>query len=490
VVGDLIVLNGDLELIPGGRVTGSATVIGGAVLGSPEAIAGTVTEYDQAVRVVERDGRLVLSEPRLSRRPLEVGRAYLTIRAGTNYNRVEGLPVLFGPVFESGDPNSLKVEALATWRTASGLTIDSDRLGYQLLVEQRFGQDRQLSLGGTLRSSVVPITEQGLADLESSLATFLLHKDYRDYYESSGWSAFATASPTSLPLTFRVEYRDDDHRFAPVQSPWTLQHNDEPWRPQPLVAEGDLRTLLGEVVFDARNDERDPTDGWLLRARAIRGLSGALSLPAHEEAGGGAPTWRVPKQAVSPALTTGLLDLRRYARLGPDSDLSLRILLAGSLDGDPLPPQFQQALGGEGTLPGYGLFSQDCGARTRTFALARAEDGAEGERVFDSYGCDRTALLQLEYRGRLGFDVNFGPDEDEDQWEDWEWYPTMDLSPSWAFFLDVGRGWALGHPEPEGDWVSDVGLGFFLGDLGLYLAMPLNGEQRDMNFFVRLQRRF
>jgi hypothetical protein len=357
-------------------------------------------------------------------------------------------------------------------------------------VEQRFGSERRFAIGGRIHSSFVPISDLGLEDLESSLATFLLHKDYRDYYESDGWSVFATAAPTSAPLTLRLSYRDEDHRFAPVQSPWTLQRNDQPWRPQPLVAEGDLRMLEGEVVFDARNDESDPSDGWLLRARAVRGLDGALAIPEHLEVATD-PVTAVPRRPFPTDFTSGLVDLRRYARLGPDSDLGLRIMLAGSVDGDPLPPQFQQALGGEGSLPGYGLFTQDCHARSRLYSVRRGEeDRALDESVFGSYGCDRAALVQFEFRRRLGFGVDFGPDDDEEDWEDWEWYPTMDLSPSWAFFFDVGRGWSRSAPELDTSGVSDVGLGFFLGDLRLYFAKPLRGEQRDLNFFVRLHRRF
>ena len=250
--------------------------------------------------------------------------------------------------------------------------------------------------------------------------------------------------------------------------------------------------LGGELVFDRRNDARDPTDGWVLTARALRGLGGSIAISEHETeeptSSPGGPTLEVvPKRRLPTSFTTGLLDLRRYTRLGPDSELGLRFLWAGSLDGNPLPPQFQQALGGEGSLPGYGLLSQDCGARSRLYSRVRGEgDDVTSEPVFAQYGCDRAAILQLEYRGRLGFDVNFEPDEDEE----WEWYPAVDLSPSWAFFFDVGKGWSRSDPLLDTAWISDVGIGFFLGNLGLYGAVPLRGENRGVNFFVRLNRRF
>jgi len=445
--------------------------------------------------VVEREGRLTISRRRRPRQLEGLGRSTFTIRAGTNYNRVEGLPVMFGPIFETRDPNSLKIEALGIWRTESGLTLDDENLGYQLTVEQRFGSDRAFSVGGTVHSAFEPIADWGLTDLESSLATFFLHKDYRDYHERSGWSTFATASLPETPLAFRAEFRNERHRFAPVGSPWTLRRNDDPWRPQPLVAQGDLHSVVGEITWDDRNDPREPTDGWWVRATAIKGVGGDLVIPTHETADPFPAQESIEERIVPTDFAAGLLDLRRYARLGPDSDLGLRLFLSGSLDGEPLPPQFQQALGGEGSLPGYALFSLDCGARSRLFNIELGEgEAVRDERVYGYYGCDGAALVQLEYRGNLTFDLSFGPDdeevEEEDEWDDWAWYPSIDLSPSWAAFFDIGKGWSRSDDTLDTDWVADVGLGFFLGDLGLYVALPLHGEEKDLNFFVRLHRRF
>jgi hypothetical protein len=487
--GDLLVLNGNVELSPGGRILGDLTVIGGRVLGPTDgAIAGELAVFPRVVRVVERDGLVALSARQLRdyARQEGMGRAFVTFRAGTNYNRVEGLPVIFGPVFETADPLSLKIEALAIWRTESGLTLDSEELGYNLLVEQRFGRSRAFSLGGTLHSDIQPISYLGLSDLESSLATFFLRKDYRDYFDRKGWSAFATAWLPDLPISLRVELADEDHQFAPVQSPWTLRHNDDPWRPQPLVAEGDLQTLTGEIALDTRNDADDPTDGWWVRARAVQGLDGALQIREHASIDPLFPLETIEAGPVDEHFTAGTLDLRRYARVGPDADVSLRLFAAGALGDVPLPPQYQHALGGEGTLPGYLLFQQDCGARVRPFAIRRADaDSTVVERVFPRYGCDRAALAQFEFRRRVGFDVHVSDDDD-----DRKWYPSTNFAAAWSVFFDVGRGWSLTDPELDTPWVSDLGLGLFLGDVGLYVAYPLRGEERDLNFFIRFDRRF
>jgi hypothetical protein len=37
---------------------------------------------------------------------------------------------------------------------------------------------------------------------------------------------------------------------------------------------------------------------------------------------------------------------------------------------------------------------------------------------------------------------------------------------------------------------ADIGVGIFFGPLGLYWSYPLNRRDQELNFFVRLQRRF
>jgi hypothetical protein len=191
----------------------------------------------------------------------------------------------------------------------------------------------------------------------------------------------------------------------------------------------------------------------------------------------------------------GTVDLRRYARLGPDADLRVRGFLAGSLDGDPLPAQYQRTLGGEGSLPGFSVMSVDCGARSQSYSVFRKLDDVDTRiPTYVAYGCDRVALFQAEYRGSFSFNLNLDPD---DQWiDDWHWYPAIDFTPSWSIFFDAGRGWSLSDPGTPGyvggdsDTLMDLGVGFFIGDVGVYWAWPLNGGDRDVNFFMRIDHRF
>lgn len=485
--GNVVIVNGDLTVVEGGRVTGDVTVVGGRVRTLPDgAIAGTLTIYDERLPYQARGDEVRLrGGPRTERRGIYLGDSRITVRAGTNYNRLEGLPILFGPVFRSSGENPIRLEALATWRTENASTRDD--LGYRIRLEQQIGVPSLFRFGGTAYSEVTPIEDWGLRDLEASLATFLLHRDFRDYYERQGFDLFATLDVPNAPMSLSLEYRHEEHLNVPVASPWTIRRNDAPWRPLPLIAAGDLQTLTFAASFDDRNDEDDPTDGWYLQARLTRGLEGDLRRPAYSASELGPMIEAVP---VSSDFTTAFLDFRRYARVGPYSDLTFRGVLGGSVDGSPLPAQFQHALGGEGSLPGHSLFSSDCGARSSIGVVERGTEDEPGpELVFPSYGCDRIALFQVEYRGTFDFGLDFDPADEED-WEDWTWYPDVDLSPSWAVFFDAGRGWSRSPGGIDTDTMADLGAGLFLGDLGIYWAYPLTGENRDLNFFVRLQRRF
>ena len=504
--GDLVVVNGDLVFEEGGAVTGDVMVLGGRVL-APDLgeIGGSVTVYEDRLEYVQEGDRIAAAGPgRSTSHPfsseIRFGRTRFTIRAGQNYNRVEGLPVMFGPIIESGGEFPLRVEAFGVWRTETGFGSERDDFGYAVRIEQSLDGlpgRLHLSIGATAQSLITPIEEWGITDLEASLATFLLHRDYRDYYEREGWSGYVRLRLPYLPLTLRADYMEERHSFAPVGGPWSLKDNDDPWRPQPLVAEGRLRSVGGELLYDSRDSRKHATQGIYLQAGGRGGRGGSLTMPAHDSTYAFPPPGAGPRdiaaQPVNTDFITGLLDLRSYNRVGPRSEMRLRGLLAGSMNGEPVPPQYQHALGGEGSIPGFPLFLADCGARAGSLGYEFGTDGGTAySEVYPAYGCNRIALFQAEYRGGSFFGWDIGPDRGDD----WDWYPSIEFNPSWSVFFNVGRGWALaetatGFIGQDTDTLMDVGFGVFLGDLGFYWAFPLeDDEDRGGNFFIRLTHRF
>lgn len=497
VDGDLVVVNGDLIFEEGGSVTGNVLVVGGRILGGDLGeVGGNVRVFDEPLRYVQRGDRIASAgqrgnEDRLSH-DFPWGDARFTIKAGQNYNRVEGLPVIFGPSIRTGGANPLRLDLWGVWRTETGLELGQEDFGYMLRLEQSFGGRDQIALGGTGFSYVDPIEDWGLSNLEASLATFILHKDFRDYYEREGWSVYTRFGFPYMPVELRVEYFQEDHRFSRVAGPWSITKNDDPWRSQPLVARGNLRYVEGTLTIDSRNNRSDPEDGWYIEARARQGLGGSLRLPDHR-ASDEPQSPLIPGWDYDTDIATGFLDIRSYNRVGPGSYLNLRGVLGGTLNDRALPPQFQHAMGGVGSLPAYSLFAADCGARSQTRAYeVEAEGVTSRDPVFSSYGCDQIALFQAEFRGSLFVDWDLGRGSDDPWEDDWSWAPRFELSPDWTAFFNMGKGWTadgLGDTET----LMDVGVGLYLGDLGVFYAYPITEEPgggRDGNFFIRLSRRF
>jgi hypothetical protein len=497
VNGDLVVVNGDLVFETGGSVTGDVLIVGGRVMGEELGdIGGNVRVFDEPLRYVQRGDRIAAAGPRRDREgfgpDFSWGDARFTIKAGQNYNRVEGLPVMFGPSVRTAGPNPLRLDLFGVWRTEMGVDLGEEDFGYALRAEQALGGRNRIAVGGTFYSVVDPIEDWGLSNMEASLATFILHKDYRDYYDRTGWSAYARFRFPFLPVELRAEYFDEEHEFARVSRPWSITKNNDPWRAQPLVAEGDFRFLEGSLTVDTRNQPSDPSDGWFLKASVRSGLGGDLAIPRHR-ASNEDPAAAIEAEPFDTDFVTGFLDLRSYNRISPRSSLNLRGMFGGALNDVRLPPQYQHALGGEGSLPGYRLFFNACGARdeARGYDVEISGEGFR-ETVYPYYGCDRFFLVQAEIRSSLFLDWGFGWDDEEDPWEgDWSWYPNIEFSPDWTAFFDLGKAWSIDGEDST--TLMDVGIGLYLGDLGIYYAFPLNEDkngEHNGNFFIRLTRRF
>ncbi len=472
VRGEIVAVDADVVFRSGAVVEGDITVVRGFVTGEDVAeLHGSVTVYDGDPSLWDRAAWTHDDDEDWDRygRDEDWGHARFDVRVEGNYNRVEGLPVAFGPDIRTGGSMPTRLEALAIWRTDAGPLTNSRPMGYSVRLEQFLGS-RALRVGGRLLSVTTPIETWSVTDLEASLAAGLFHEDQRDYFEREGWSAYARFAPRRSPVDLTVEYREEDHASLAPRDPWTLFNGDRGWREQPLVGEGRIRSIGGVAEFDATRGREFARRGWYLRADVRHALDANLVVPAAGE-----------ELAFASDFTTALVDLRRYQRAGRSGILALRAIAGGGIDEAPLPPQFQHALGGAGSLPGYSLFSADCGARSAF--VTRGDDDAETPRVFyPSFGCDRFALLQAEFRG--GFDFRFDP------WNDRDWH--VDTGLEWTVFFDAGQGWAYSADGSEIDtgMLYDVGAGIVLGGLGIYGAVPLKGDDRDMRFFVRLGPRF
>jgi Omp85 superfamily domain len=488
VAGPVAVANGTLYLLPGSAVEGEILVVGGRLLRSeqvehpgPERVF-----WDAAPVVRGNDGLLTLRE---RRRPLgEIATARTTFQAGRirttlslstggTYNRIEGLPLLFGPLFEFRPSPSIytRLDVRGILRTAGESTDLRSDFCYSVKADVRFSGRTEFGFGGRLYSEVEPIEDQPLSAGESGWSAFLLQRDYRDFFEREGVAGTAYVQPTGS-LRLELSLSRDAERSVRATDPWSLLRNSDRWRRNPLIDDGHYFTTGLLLEYDTRNDRDLPTTGWFLRGRFEHLTSDdiapvALPPPVRPTppTGGGYSTDRLA------------LDLRRYARLTPALRVNARVRAEGWIAGDRLPIQRRLSLGGPDLLPGFDF-------RAFTCAPSGFSDPA------DPALCDRTIVTQLEVRTRLGLNLGYRmPDRGANRPGRFIGIEEADL----VFFSDAGKAWLAGEGPGRvpvnripvlREWSVDVGLGLDAGEIAAYLAKSTSGE--PVKFVVRLQRRF
>jgi hypothetical protein len=490
VTGRVLAINGDVILARGARIDGDLVVVGGDVDGRAGAvIGGEVRIYRAPLRytqqgndlVAERDAPSVAAQwwRRLERRH-EANSNRLEVATDGVYNRVEGLPVRVGPVlYRDQGWGHLRLDAFAILRTESSFASSTADVGHRVRGELRVGRDVGVTLGAHLFDLVDGVEDWQLANVEVGLASFVFHRDYRDYYGRHGGELYAAIRATeSADLT--LSYGDERWRSRAANDPPTLLHNALAWRDNPEVDAGRFHLVRTTLRVDTRNDAFNPWAGWYVLAQYERG-SGAIDHAAPTSPGvRGLDLSTVRYQR-------GFLDLRRYNRLAPESALNLRLVLGGWLSGDPLPLERRLSIDGPGTVPGFDFRShgeRDVG----TCATQLAPPGRPAQ-------CERIALGQLEYRNDLHISISDRRELGSER------RTRFRADGQWVFFADAGRGWLVNSPGNPlnlarsvlpalSSYRTDIGAGLDFERIGLYVARALSDPTEPVHVFVRVRHRF
>jgi hypothetical protein len=486
VTGPVTVVNATLYLLPGAEVNGDILVVGGRLIRS----AGARHEgdervfWDAAPVLRSEDGTLVLRAPRrplgdlaTARTSFQTGRVRTTLflATGGTYNRIEGVPIVFGPLFELRPTKGTvaRLDLRGTLRTAGeGSRLTSD-FGYSVRGELR---SSSVGIGGRVYSEVSAIENQPLSAAESGWSAFLLQRDYHDYFEAIGAGGYGWVQPLR-PLRIELSLRRDHERSVRATDPWSLLRNSDRWRRNPLIDDGHYFITDVGLSYDTRNQRDMPNTGWFLQARYEHGTSddvAPVTLPDVIR-----PRVLANGKYAFDKLT---LDLRRYSRLTPSLRVNGRVRADGWVGGDRLPVQRRVSLGGPDLLPGYDFRELTCAPRGYNDPSQPAL-------------CDRTIVAQAEVRTRLGLNLGYRVRNQEGASNGrFIGIEEADL----VFFGDFGKGWLAGDgpgqvpvnriPSLE-EWKADVGVGLDAGEIGAYLAKSLSGGE-PIKFLVRLQRRF
>jgi hypothetical protein len=499
IQGSLVVINGDLLFDAGAEVTGNVIVVGGIVDDTAKArIGGEVRQYREPLLYrLRKDGDELVYAPNLRHRLWNPGaqvswgtadsRSALTIATGGTFNRIEGLPIVFGPLFDWKLQRNfrMRVDALGVFRSAGDLSDKRSDLGYMFRSELRSGDSRPVGVGLRAFDVVSPVEDWGLHNSEIGWSAFLFGRDYRDYFLNKGWAARAFAQP-ERQISLALELRHEWQTSVANQDPWTVLRNSEIWRPNPPIDEGHFTTIGLGAVLDARNDPEEPTSGWLIRTSLEDSRSS--DVVPHT----GVPTSVRDSIPNSSAYQFDRLffDIRHYARISPTGRVNLRLVGGGWVGGDPLPLQRRLSLGGPDPMPGHPFRSSACNTAFTDPAFADARVAA----------CDRMLAFQAEYRGHVKLNWSYNPwkedgkDRDEGPASSFFWLEGLDV----VVFADAGQAWLVGNGPnrlPAGriprfdSWLVDAGLGVDWGGFGVYIAKAVTTGER-LRFTVRLDHRF
>jgi hypothetical protein len=487
VTGRVLAINADVLLRRGARVDGDILVVGGEVEGADSAsVGGEIRVYHPPLRYTQVGDQLIAqvdggSDDQWWRRFERRGRRNfnrLDIANAGVFNRVEGLPVRIGPVlYRDQGWGHLRFGASAILRTASSFSGSQPDVGHDVQGEIRIGREYGATLGARLFDVVDGVEQWQLSNLETGLASFIFHRDYRDYYGRHGGQLRASLRATdNADLT--LSYGDERWSSRTAHDPFTIFKNDLPWRVNPRVDDGRFHVANLTLRVDTRNDAFNPWAGWYLLADYERGTGGIDAL---------APT--SVRVRVTPSGPTryqrGFVDLRRYNRLGPTAALNLRFVLGGWLSGDALPLERRLSIDGPGTIPGFD-FRVNGGTDVGTCAQGASLPGRPAQ-------CDRISLAQLEYRSDIRISVSDGDALTRRN--------RFRADGAWVFFADAGRGWLVNGPgsplnygrtelPPLSSYRTDLGGGLDFDQIGIYLAKALSEPAEPLNVFLRVRHRF
>ncbi|HEY3287080.1 MAG TPA: hypothetical protein VGJ96_08170 [Gemmatimonadaceae bacterium] len=490
ITGTLAAINADVRLEPGASL-GGLVVVGGTITGRDGAtVLGDVLHQPELLRYHLAEQQLVAEdEPtydeqwwrrRARHRPPPDDRSWqdLTFTSAHTYNRVEGLPILFGPrIRQMTDWGRFTLDAFGVVRTAGPIRWDRGTLGHDVTGELQLGRKLGVGVGGRTFDIVDPVEGWQLGDNESGLGAFVLHRDFRDYYRRHGGEGFVKLhAGVDADLTFA--FGDERWESARDRDPVSLFRNGDPWRRNPAMDEGTMHLATTRLRVDTRRRLSPLWGGWYIDADVERGTGTLARDPG---------LLTVIPRPEPVAYTRGFVDARRYTRLTPGAALNLRFVAGGWMSGDRLPTQRRLSVGGPGTLPGYDFRRS---WRVDPDVLTCGGTSLPGSPAL----CDRIMLFQAEYRS--DFHVGWVRNDVRDDW----WRPGFNRRAAWVLFADAGRGWTVGtfgptsyakdDVPPLSTFRADVGAGIDFGSFGVYLAKATSTASEPVNVIVRIQHRF
>jgi hypothetical protein len=324
----------------------------------------------------------------------------------------------------------------------------SHRAGYALGFERPVFRTKKLYFGGELHDLTATDDRWQVSSTEASLAAIGPRKSFRDYYRRRGLQLNA-ALRIHPQAELLFAWRGERHENLPVESDFSLWNGDEPFRPNIAVHDGRMNAIVIGASVNAESFDRESLDASYRRHQLENLFGDRLNAPEgrHDILS----IWRLDwtSEIATPGLHSDF-DFRRHIISGrgrllvsPHQEVAARLI--GGWSGGSLPVQRQFAVGGIGSVHGYG-FKEEVG--------------------------DTLALLNLEYA--LG------------------WTNTFQV----LGFFDTGRVTRRRSTVDRFDlqspprWLNGVGFGFALGGARLDFGYTLDQVPGSLQVLLRFGRTF
>ena len=353
--GNVTVVRGDLTIR--GQVEGDVVVIyGDIIIESDAEIMGNITTIGGNIEQIELStvrGNQIETSPRNVFRNIGYSKKYkhdydnnyydswhysyqyqystlpiwpLEDQFLVRYNRVQGL--FLGLEFPKSIANKYNIISLHGF---GGYGFEEKAWRYQFGIDRYFFNrtSYRFEIGANIHDLTDTRDDWLITPLENSLASFLIHEDFQDFYRKHGYEVHISQN-WSIYLKGTFAYRNDHYNSVSKNVDWALFGGDKKFRINPVIDKGNMRSLYGELYLDTRNNHETPRRGWY----------GKLSMEMSNS-----------DLRSDFYFNQYILELRHYVTISRNERLDLRLKL-GSAEGD-LPVQKLFELGGISTLRGF-----------------------------------------------------------------------------------------------------------------------------------------
>jgi hypothetical protein len=164
------------------------------------------------------------------------------------YNRVEGHAL-------DGDFRlSMPELPLRMLNAGGGYGFDDERFKYRIGAWASLFSSPALWLGIERHydRDFIDSGNDPAGELLVTLFNLLDRYDYRDYFYRDGWSATLSYDPWML-FPMSVRYAEDRYYNAHTVGDWSIFNTDRPYRANPSINEGSIRSVTGTLQFDDRD---------------------------------------------------------------------------------------------------------------------------------------------------------------------------------------------------------------------------------------------